>query len=98
LDGAAGAGAQAAQLGRQQAVGNFRGYVLENVIARGLGEGRGGVAGIGDVAAQLVDGALLPAGNAAQRVPCRGLDVKGGGTARATGAVVGPVLKKRKYG
>ena len=52
MDGAAGAVAKAAQFGRQQAVGNFRGDVLEDVIARGLGEGRGRVAGIGDVAAR----------------------------------------------
>src|SRR6516165_8318436 len=70
LDGAAVAVAsEAAEFGRQLPVRNLRGDVVEDVVAGGLG--KRGIRGCGvfDVDTELVDGAVLLAGDAAERVP-----------------------------
>jgi hypothetical protein len=54
--------AEVAKSGRQQPVGNWRGDVVNDIVARALGEGGAGGGSVIDVGAQRVDRAILLAG------------------------------------
>ena len=70
--------AEVADFGRQLAVGNERSDLVEEIVAGGLRERRIGRAGCGDLGAEIVDRALLLAGNPAQRDPGGGFKMQDG--------------------